>query len=248
MSLPDLTGHCAVITGASRGIGAALAEHFASHGMALGLCSRSEPAMAPGDRVLARRLDITDEDGVEAFAAEVAERFGQIDLWVNNAGVLDPIGPLRDVAAADFRDHIDTNLTGVFLGSRTFARHLRARQGEGVLINVSSGAAWSAYEGWGAYCAGKAGLERLTEVIAAEEAEAGLRAYAIAPGVVDTAMQERVRACQPEEFPDVARFLQLKAEDAFNAPDFVARHFLSMAFDPDARPDSVAIRLPFEGG
>ena len=81
-----------------------------------------------------------------------------------------------------------------------------------------------------------------------QQAEAGLRAYSIAPGVVDTAMQERVRACGPEEFPDVERFLQMKADDAFNAADFVARHFLAIAFDPEARPDSVAIRLPFEGG
>ena len=139
MSLPnDLDRRCAVITGASRGIGAALAEHFAAHGLALGLCSRSAPAMAAGERVIAQQLDVTDEGAVETFAAEVLHRFGQIDVWINNAGVLDPMGPLRDVDAADFRRHVDINLTGVFLGTRTFVRHLRARDGEGVLINVSS--------------------------------------------------------------------------------------------------------------
>ena len=249
MSLPDdLDRRCAVITGASRGIGAALAEHFAAHGLSLGLCSRSAPAMAAGERVIAQQLDVTDEGAVETFAAEVIDRFGQIDVWINNAGVLDPMAPLRDVDAADFRRHVDINLTGVFLGTRTFVRHLRARGGEGVLINVSSGAAWSAYQGWAAYCAGKAGLERLTEVVAAEEAESGLRAYAIAPGVVDTAMQENIRGCEPDRFPDVDRFLQLKEDDAFNTAGFVASQFLEIAFDPDARPESVAVRLPFEGG
>ena len=249
MSLPDdLDRRCAVITGASRGIGAALAEHFAAHGLSLGLCSRSAPAMAAGERVIAQQLDVTDEGAVETFAAEVIDRFGQIDVWINNAGVLDPMAPLRDVDAADFRRHVDINLTGVFLGTRTFVRHLRARGGEGVLINVSSGAAWSAYQGWAAYCAGKAGLERLTEVVAAEEAESGLRAYAIAPGVVDTAMQENIRGCEPDRFPDVDRFLQLKEDDAFNTAGVVASQFLEIAFDPDARPESVAVRLPFEGG
>lgn len=248
MSLPDLAGRCAVITGASRGIGAALAEHFAAQGLSLGLCSRGEPALAASERVVARKLDVTDEQATEAFADEVVTRFGRIDLWVNNAGVLEPMGPLRDVAAADFRRHIDINLTGAFLGTRTFVRHLRTRGGEGVLINVSSGAAWKPYEGWAAYCAGKSGLERLTEVVAAEEAGSGLRAYSIAPGVVDTAMQESIRGCSPERFPDVARFLQMKTDDSFNGTDFVVRHFLAIAFDPDARPETVAVQLPFDGG
>jgi NAD(P)-dependent dehydrogenase (short-subunit alcohol dehydrogenase family) len=167
---------------------------------------------------------------------------------VNNAGVLEPIAPVRDTKVEDFRSHIDTNLTGVFLGTRTFVRHLRARGGEGVLINVSSGAAWMAYEGWGAYCAGKAGVERLTEVVAAEEAASGLRAYSIAPGVVDTTMQEQIRASDPDRFPELDRFLEMKANDSFNTGAFVARHFLAIAFDPDARPDEVAVRLPNEKG
>jgi NAD(P)-dependent dehydrogenase (short-subunit alcohol dehydrogenase family) len=248
MSLPDLGGRCAVITGASRGIGAALAEHFFAEGMSLGLCSRSAPVLAPGDHVVASRVDVADERAVEAFADEVIRRFGAIDLWVNNAGVLEPIAPVRDTKVADFRAHIDVNLTGVFIGTRTFVRHLRARGGEGVLINVSSGAAWMAYEGWGAYCAGKAGVERLTEVVAAEEAASGLRAYSIAPGVVDTRMQEQIRASDAQRFPALDRFLEMKARDSFNTGAFVARHFLAIAFDPETRPDEVAVRLPNEKG
>jgi NAD(P)-dependent dehydrogenase (short-subunit alcohol dehydrogenase family) len=248
MSLPDLRGRCAVITGASRGIGADLAHFCAEQGMSLGLCSRSAPELAAGEHVVATRLDVTDEDAVEAFAADVIARFGAIDLWINNAGVLDPIAPMRDVSLADFRAHIDVNLAGLFLGSRTFVRHLHERGGEGVLINVSSGAAWQAYEGWSVYCAGKAGVERFTEVVAAEEAEHGLRAYSIAPGVVDTAMQERIRACTADRFPDVERFLEMKSSDTFNSGEFVARHMLAIAFDPAARPDEVAVRLPNEKG
>ena len=233
------------MTGASRGIGAAFAKGFAERGLRLGLCARGAPALADGERVVAMRVDVRDEAAVEAFAARVVERFGRIDLWINNAGVLEPIAPTRDVAVADFREHIDTNLTGVFRGTRTFVRHLRARGGEGVLINVSSGAAWSAYAGWGAYCAGKAAVERLTEVVALEEAEHGLRAYSVAPGVVDTHMQELIRAASPDDFPMVDRFLEMKRDEAFNAPEFVAEQFLAIAFDPDARPETVAHRIPF---
>lgn len=246
MSLPDLSGRVAVVTGASRGIGATLAGTFAAQGMKLGVCSRSAPALEASESVVATRLDVCDEDAIEKFANEVIGRFGRIDLWVNNAGVLDPIAPLRNVSAADFRDHIDINLTGVFLGTRAFVRHVREREGEGVLINVSSGAAWKAYAGWTAYCAGKAAVERLTEVVQLEEADAGLRAYSVAPGVVDTEMQELIRRSSEADFPEVERFREMKADDSFNTPGFVAEQFLAIAFDPEQRPDQVEYRVEFD--
>ena len=246
MALPDLSGRCAVVTGASRGLGAGIAEELAARGLRLGLCSRSQPALSEGASVLAERVDVRDEKALEAFAQRVAERFGGIDLWINNAGVLAPIGPVRALEVADFREHVDINLTGAFLGTRTYLRHLRAERRAGVLINISSGAAWSAYAGWGAYCAGKAAVERLTECVALEEAEQGVRAYSVAPGVVDTDMQALIRECTPEQFPSVERFHELKRDDGFNSPAFVARHLLEIAFDPERRPDEVALRLPDE--
>jgi len=249
MSLPDLTGRVAVVSGASRGLGAGLARVFAEHGMKLGLYARSDSALPDSDDVLARRLDARDERGLQGFVAEVEERFGTIDLWVNNAGVLEPIAPLRDVEYRAFRDHIEINLGGVFLGTRAYVRHLHARGAAGgVLVNISSGAAWKAYRGWAAYCAGKAAVERMTQVVAEEEGPRGLRAYSLAPGVVDTAMQEQIRACPPDRFPEVERFVELKRADGFNSPEFVARHLLAVAFDPDSRPDGVVVSVPDEKG
>ncbi len=245
MTLPDLNGRCAVVTGASRGLGAGLAETFAAHGMRLGLCARGAIAAPSSDDVLVERVDVRDEAALEGFTARVEERFGDIDLWVNNAGVLEPIAPLRDVEVDDFRHHIDVNLTGVFLGTRAYVRHLHRRGASGVLVNVSSGAAWSAYRGWSAYCAGKAGVERLTECVAAEE-EGRVRAYSVAPGVIDTDMQATIRGCPEDRFPDVERFHELKRDDGFNSAGFVARHLLEIAFDPARRPDEVALRLPDE--
>lgn len=246
----DHTGRVAVITGASRGIGAGLAAEFAARGMRLGLCARSAPALPAGESVVARRLDVGDGAAVEALAGEVVARFGRIDLWVNNAGVLEPIVPVRDLSAEALEAHLRVNLIGVLHGTQAFVRHLRARGANagdpGVLINLSSGAAWHGYAGWAAYCAGKAALDRLTETVQLEEAAHGLRAHAVAPGVVDTAMQERIRASDPAIFLARDRFVAMKEEGAFNSVPFIARHLLALAFDPAARPEEVCVRLPAE--
>ena len=252
--MPDCAGRVAVITGASRGLGAALAEDWAKRGMRLALCSRSAPALASGDAVMAEQVDVSDEKAVEFFTRAVEERFGTIDLWINNAGVLGPLKPIRDIRLDEFRDHLDINLTGQFLCTRAYIQHLRrrgARAGaagkvEGVLINISSGAARHGHAGMAAYCAGKAGLDRLAECAQLEEEETGLRVYAVAPGVIDTEMQTVIRATSPDDFPAVSRFIEMKRENTFNTPGFVAEHLLAIAFDPAARPDEVCMWLPDE--
>jgi len=246
VTMNSLEGKVAFISGASRGIGAGMADCFSEAGLRLVLCSRTPPVLDSSDSVIARSLDARDEKSLDELIRLAEDRFGGIDLWVNNAGVLDPIQPVRDVSLADFREHVDINLAGVFVGSRAYIRHLRRLGRGGVLINVSSGAAWSPYAGWGAYCAGKAGVERVTEVIAVEEAEIGLRAYSIAPGVVDTAMQTRIRESSPEDFPDVERFRERKKDNAFNSARYVAEEFLAIAFDSTRRPGSVEVRLEDE--
>lgn len=247
MALPDLTGKVAVITGASRGIGAGLAKEFRARGMKLALCARGECALADdGAEVLTRRFDVGDAAAMEGFALAVAERFGRVDLWINNAGVLEPIGPVRRLEEEVVRRHFDVNVFGVLHGCRAFLRHFVDPQGEGVLINVSSGAAWKGYAGWAAYCMGKAAVDRLTESLQLEEEARGLRAYAVAPGIVDTAMQELIRAQSADDFPDVERFRQLKRDEVFNTPEFVAHGLLAIAFDESQRPEQVAVRLPTE--
>lgn len=244
----DLEGRTAVITGASRGLGAGLAEVFRERGLRLALCARSEPVLASDEAVLARRVDVAREEEVARFAEEAAAHLGKIDLWVNNAGVLEPIAPLRDCAPDAIRRHVEVNLLGVFWGMQAYVRHRRAVGGGGVLLNVSSGAATSAYAGWSAYCAAKAGVDRLTEVVALEEEAVGLRCLAVAPGVIDTDMQTQIRASTAEAFPEVERFREMKAQDAFNTPRFVAEQLLAMAFDPAAEPGEVLARLPNEKG
>jgi len=252
----DVAGKVAVITGASRGLGAGLAVHFAAAGLHLGLCARHRPSLVVATRPTAREgrvvsaeapvraaVDVTDYDGLAAFVDDVVTRFGRIDLWINNAGVVAPIGPLATADPDEIGRNISVNVIGVLHGSSLFAEHVRSRPGGGVLINISSGAGTRPYAGWGAYCAAKAAVDQLTRVVALEEAAHGLAAYAVAPGVIDTDMQVAVRAAPAADFPDVVRFRQIATEGAFNSPAWVADHLLTIAFGSH-RPSQVTVRLP----
>jgi len=252
-------GRVAVITGASRGLGAGLAAHFASQGVRLGLCARTEPAPLRtrtktkgrgrdrGDETerddVRVALDVTDRAALDRFAADVVARFGRIDLWVNNAGLLGPIGPLAELNPGDVARTVEVDVTGVLHGSAVFAAHVRTRPGPGVLVNISSGAATKPYEGWAVYCAAKAAVEQLTRVVALEEAPHGLAAFAVSPGLVDTDMQAAVRAADVASFPEVERFRRAAAEHRFNSPAWVGSHLLALAFG-DERTDSVSVRVP----
>jgi len=250
-----VSGRVAVVTGASRGLGAGLAVHFAASGMHLGLCARHRPVLAartrptaldgriePSEPPVTAAVDVTDRAALDAFAAAVVARYGRIDLWVNNAGLLGPSGPLAEADPDLIRRTVDVNVTGVLNGSAVFAAHVRSRPGPGALVNISSGAATKPYEGWAAYCATKAAVDQLTRVVALEEARHGLVAFALSPGLVDTDMQAAIRASDESAFPDVARFRRAAEEHGFNSPAWVAEHILALAFGPP-RPDPV-VRIP----
>ncbi|RMH42273.1 MAG: SDR family oxidoreductase [Deltaproteobacteria bacterium] len=240
----DVANRVAVITGASRGLGRGMAEEFVARGMRVAVCARTRPAVDGGDRVWAAPVDVTDGDAVDRFADEAFERFGHVDLWINNAGVLEPIGPLRDTDPAAWRRAIDINVLGVYHGTRAYVRRLRAARRTGVLVNVSSGAAYHGYAGWSAYCASKAAVDLLTESVQLEEqADGWLRAHAVAPGVIDTDMQALIRAQSPDVFPMVDKFVEMKRRGTFSSVRWVADHMLRLAFAPG--DDAAAVRLRF---
>jgi len=148
---------------------------------------------ANGGRAIASRCDVADYGSVRRMVDEAEHRLGNIDILVNNAGVIDPIGALADSDPVAWRRNIEVNLVGAYHAARaTLPRMLEV--GKGTVINVSSGAAHRPLEGWSAYCSGKAGLAMLTEAIALECVDAGVRVFGLAPGVVDTDMQATIRA------------------------------------------------------
>lgn len=239
----DVRGKVVVVTGASRGLGAALVAEVLAAGGKVGACSRGEvPVAADPSFALGARLDVRDHAALSVFAERVADTLGPIDLWINNAGVLGPVAPLRRADPAALVQALQTNIHGVLFGSRIFANMCRRQGRAGVLLNISSGAARKAYAGWSAYCASKAAVDRLSEVVALEEADF-LRVHAVAPGVFESSMQESVRGSREEDFPELEKFQLLHREGQLEDPKVVAMGMLRLAFVETPGPWPVCVDL-----
>lgn len=193
-----MQGKVVVVTGASRGIGAAAARAFAAAGAKVALLARDADKIAGlaaelGPDALALPCDVADWAAMQGAVQAVQARFGRLDVLINNAGVIDPIARLADADPALWGQAMDINLKGVFHGMRAALPVMRA-QGAGTIITVSSGAAVNPIEGWSAYCASKAGALMLTRMAHLEEAAHGLRVLGLSPGTVATDMQRRIKA------------------------------------------------------
>jgi NAD(P)-dependent dehydrogenase (short-subunit alcohol dehydrogenase family) len=194
----NMTGKTVMITGASRGIGAATARAFAAAGANVSLLARSTDAIADlagsiGPNALAIPCDVSRHAEVEAAVAATARTFGGLDVLIGNAGVIDPIGHLADTDPDEWARTIDINLKGVMYGMRAALPGMIA-QGHGTIITVSSGAAHGPVEGWSAYCASKAGAYMLTRAADLENRDKGLRIMGLSPGTVATDMQREIKA------------------------------------------------------
>jgi NAD(P)-dependent dehydrogenase (short-subunit alcohol dehydrogenase family) len=196
-----LDGKAAVVTGAGRGIGAAAAEALAAAGASVLLLARGSQditALAAklrraGVRAEAMTCDMAVWTQVEAAIARARDLFGRIDILVNNAAVIEPIGPLATSDPAAWTRAADINFRGVYHGMRAALPAMRA-QGGGVIVNLGSGAAHNPMEGWSHYCAAKAADLMLTRCAHLENKGWGLRVYSLSPGTVATDMQRRIKA------------------------------------------------------
>jgi NAD(P)-dependent dehydrogenase (short-subunit alcohol dehydrogenase family) len=203
----DLRNQAALVTGASRGLGAALARRLAEKGARVVLVARhAEPldAMvrsirARGGEAHALTADIADKHAVYPLAATAAELAGPIDLLIHNASELGPT-PLRlllDTECEDLEHVLAVNLVGPFRLTKAIAGSMALR-GRGTIVHVSSDASVNAYPTWGAYGASKAALDHLGRVLAAELEPHGVRVLSVDPGDMDTAMH---RAAIPDADP-----------------------------------------------
>jgi NAD(P)-dependent dehydrogenase (short-subunit alcohol dehydrogenase family) len=243
----DLSQRVIVVTGASRGLGAGLADWFAARGARVGLCARTKPDFPTGTqgdaRAVSVEVDMTDDAAVEAFAETVTSRLGPPDLWINNAGVLDPIVPQRDLTPGALLDHLNINVVGVLNGTRAYLRELEQVDASGALVNISSGAAVNGRAGWSAYCAAKAAVDRLSEALAVEEPDRLPVVLSVYPGLIETGMQELIRSQSAEVQPDVEWFRDRHRSGAMNTPAWVAETIAGWVFGGQ-RPEAVIAKVP----
>jgi NAD(P)-dependent dehydrogenase (short-subunit alcohol dehydrogenase family) len=197
----QLAGRSVILTGASRGIGAAAAEALAAEGAAVLLLARSSEGITGlatrlrrgGAQAEAMTCDVAEWSQVQAAVARAHEAFGRIDALINNAGVIEPIGPLASADPRAWAHAADINFKGVFHGIRAVLPGMRA-QGSGTIVNLGSGAAHNPLEGWSHYCAAKAATAMLTRCAHLENRGRGVRVFSLSPGTVATDMQRAIKA------------------------------------------------------
>jgi NAD(P)-dependent dehydrogenase (short-subunit alcohol dehydrogenase family) len=193
----DLRSQVALVTGGGRGLGRATAEALAAAGADVAVLARSADELAGTitnieareGKGLALSVDVTDRAAVEQAVATVENTLGPIDLLVNNAGVVEPVGAFWELDPDVWWRVLEVNLRGPVLCGRAVLPGMIAR-GRGRIINVTSGAGAAPIPGATAYCSSKAALIRLTDTLAAETEPHGVRVFAVNPGVVRTRMTE----------------------------------------------------------
>lgn len=197
----DLSGQVALVTGASRGIGEAAARSLVKYGAKVVLAARSAKDIEriaaeineAGGSARAVTCDVSDYDDVVKTVETCIETYGGIDILVNNAGVIEPIARIEESDPEAWGKVIDINVKGVYYGLRAVAPHMLSK-GSGTVVNISSGAATGALEGWSQYCASKAAALSLTRCGDKEFGDKGLRVVGLSPGTVATQMQVDIKA------------------------------------------------------
>ena len=218
-----------VITGASSGLGLALARTVPwSPARVIDVSRRGAPGL---EHV---KADLADPAGWREVAAlferELAGFEGERAVFVHSAGTLEPIGFAGEVDAHAYARQVLLNSAAPQVLGDAFLRAMRGSAAPGFVVMISSGAARSVYEGWSAYGAGKAALDHWVRTAGAEQERRGgrVRLLAVAPGVVETAMQEQIRATDAADFPEVQRFHELAERGELRAPEDAARDVWSL--------------------
>ncbi len=223
-----LDDQVAVVTGGGRGIGRAAAMRLAAAGASVMVAARTaseirataEQIRQQGDSAQAFPADVSDWDTVLQLVEATEDAFGPADIVVANAGVIEPVGDMWDVAPERWARNLTINLTGAFYTARAFLPAMVKRD-RGVLIFTSSGAATHPVAGWSAYCAAKAGLDHFVRNLAAEINQRGLslRTHTFYPGIVDTSMQRKIRSKSEEDFPQAGQFRNYHEQGHLRPPE-----------------------------
>jgi NAD(P)-dependent dehydrogenase (short-subunit alcohol dehydrogenase family) len=245
LNMFDLTGKVALITGASRGIGQAIAQAYAAAGAKVVLASRKQAGLdavaeiirQAGGEALPIAAHTGDSEAISALIAQITEAYGGVDILVNNAATNPHFGPILTSEESQWDKILDVNVKGYFRMARACAQSMKARGG-GKIINMASVAGLEPQPGMGIYCVSKAAVLMLTEVLAAELAADNIQVNAIAPGFIKTAFSRvlwqtesiyneiiqsvaQKRIAEPEELTGIALYLASDASSFTTGTRFV---------------------------
>lgn len=224
-----LQGKAAVITGAGRGIGQAIALAFAREGASSVLVARTAKEISEtagkihkgGGKAVEFPADVADSENAEKAVHLCIQKFGRIDILVNSAGVIGPIGPMEEETPEDWRRTIEIDLTATFLWMRAALPHMK-KQKSGKIINLSGGGASFARPMYAAYAASKVAVVRLTESVAEEVKADGIDINALAPGAVNTRLFEDMLAAGDRAGVDEHRKLKDQKQKGGAPPERAA--------------------------
>ena len=223
-----------IVTGASKGIGFELLKQLRRKGNKVIGIARTTPVDAKD--FVAADLSATNQlDELLAGIIDENRETATAFTLINNAGMVDPIGLMGAVPADAMANAIALNLTAPMILANTFISSLKEFEGPKRIVNISSGAGRKAYEGWGVYCTTKAGLDHFSRVIALEQASAEhpVDIVSIAPGIIDTGMQETIRASKEEEFPLLDHFIDYKENGLLSSAEQTAEKLIGFMENED---------------
>lgn len=213
----------AIITGGSRGLGAAMVALWKANGYTIKELSRS------GQSADSVQIDLADPVEAAQIAepvfADLANQPWEDVLFFNNAGLVYPVGLVSGKSVDEVMKNINVNYTGAILLMRAFIGAFQAAECTKTIVNISSGAAVSNIHGWSLYCAAKAGIEHFVRGVAVEQAEQPhpIQTLNIGPGIIDTGMQADIRSVSVEDFPRLEQFVGFKESGALRSPETVAQ-------------------------
>ena len=202
-----LAGRSAIVTGAGTGLGLAIAQALVVEGANVAICGRNAAGLqrahdslsalaAGGQQVVSQVCDVSSEEQVNALVDRALEKFGHLQILINNAGVQGAIGPTETVSLTEWRQAFEINLYGTLYSCRALIPDMRS-QGYGKIINLSGGGAASPRPFFSAYATSKAAVVRLTENLAEELRDTHIDVNAVAPGALNTQMLEQTLAAGP---------------------------------------------------
>jgi benzil reductase ((S)-benzoin forming) len=217
------------ISGGSSGIGAAMARVVPYSDVRVINISRR--GLEGSDHYEADLSEPAAWRGVaDLFAREIADFTGERIVFVHSAGTLQPIGFAGEVSPDEYAKQVLLDSASPQVLGDAFLRAIRETQAECHIVMISSGAAFTVFEGWSGYCAGKAAMDQWVRTVGAEQLRRGgrCRLIAVAPGIVETAMQREIRAASSDDFPSVEMFVEFREKDQGRDPEEAAREIWSL--------------------